>query len=170
MTTLAPEILRQRFMIEGYYDISVDEGVFVPEGTSLTTQLFNFQKNKQRFAFVVDEYGDILGLVTLEDILEEIVGEFTTDASSAYTAILAQEDGTYLVEGSTTVREFNRILPWKLSSKGPKTLNGIIIEHLQMIPEVGTCCMIGNIPIEVVQVQDNRVKSVKVMPPIKDED
>ena len=146
---------------------ALDEGFFIPEGTNLTTQLINFQKSKQRLAFVVDEYGDIIGLITLEDILEEIVGEFTTDIASVYTAIFAQDDGTYLVEGSTTIREFNRIVPWKLSSHGPKTINGLIIEHLQMIPEVGTCCMIENIPIEVVHVQDNRIKSVKVMKPLE---
>lgn len=147
---------------------SLEEALFVPQGTSLTTQMINFQKNKERFALVVDEYGDIQGLITLEDILEEIVGEFTTNMSAAYTSILAQEDGSYLVEASTTIREFNRIANWKLPTDSTnKTVNGLIIEYLQAIPEVGTCCLIGgNIPIEVVQVQDNRIKTIKILPPI----
>ncbi|MGD9591544.1 MAG: transporter associated domain-containing protein, partial [Candidatus Berkiella sp.] len=102
-----------------------------------------------------------------EDILEEIVGEFTTTMAAVYTSIHAQEDGSYLVEGSTAVREFNRAAAWKLPIDGPKTLNGLVIEQLQNIPEVGTCCLIhGNIPIEVVQVQDNRIKTIKVLPPL----
>jgi len=145
---------------------ALDDPFFIPEGTSLTKQLFNFQKNKERFALVVDEYGDLLGLITLEDILEEIVGEFTTDMAATYTAILAQEEGSYLVEGSTLIREFNRMAPWKLPSEGPKTINGLVTEALQMIPQVGTCCLINHIPIEVVQVQDNRIKSVKIFPPL----
>lgn len=149
---------------------SLDEPFFVPEGTSLTKQMVNFQQSKQRFALVVDEYGDIQGLITLEDILEEIVGEFTTNMSAAFTSILVQEDGSYLVEGSTTVREFNRRVKWKLPIDGPKTVNGLVTEQLQDIPEVGTCCMIGgNIPIEVIQVQDNRIKTIKISPPINKE-
>lgn len=145
---------------------SLGEAFFIPTGTSLTKQLINFQHSKERFALVVDEYGDIMGLVTLEDILEEIVGEFTTDMSEAYMAILAQDDGSYLVEGSITIREFNRIVDWKFPPSDAKTMNGIVIEHLQTIPEEGTCCLLGNIPIEVVHVQDNRIKTVKVFPPI----
>ncbi len=146
---------------------SLDPAFFIPQSTSLTNQLINFQQSKQRFAMVVDEYGEILGIITLEDILEEIVGEFTTNMSAAYTSIHAQEDGSYLVEASTTIREFNRWAHWKLPSQGPKTVNGLVIEYLQSIPEVGTCCLInGNIPIEVVQVQDNRIKTIKVLPPL----
>ncbi len=147
---------------------ALDEAFFIPQSTSLTNQLINFQRNKQRFAMVVDEYGDIIGVITLEDILEEIVGEYTTNMSSAFTSILAQEDGSYLVEASTPVREFNRTAAWKLPVEGAKTVNGLVIEQLQTIPEVGTCCLIGgNIPIEVVQVQDNRIKTIKILPPIK---
>lgn len=148
---------------------ALDEPLFIPEGTTLTKQMVNFQKTKERFALVVDEYGDILGLITLEDILEEIVGEFTTNMSEAYTAILVQPDGSYLVDGATTIRECNRFIAWKLPTDGPKTINGLVIDHLQMIPEASTCCLIGNIPIEVVQVQDNRIKSVKISPPIQKE-
>lgn len=147
---------------------ALEEALFVPQGTSLTTQMINFQKTKQRFALVVDEYGDIQGLITLEDILEEIVGEFTTNMSAAYTSIFLQADGSYLVEASTSIREFNRIADWKLpTDSANKTINGLVIEYLQSIPEVGTCCLIGgNIPIEVVQVQDNRIKTIKILPPI----
>lgn len=145
---------------------SLNQAFFIPTGTSLTKQLINFQHSKERFALVVDEYGDIMGLVTLEDILEEIVGEFTTDMSEAYMAILAQEDGSYLVEGSITIREFNRVKDWKFPPSDAKTMNGLVIEHLQTIPEEGTCCLLGNIPIEVVHVQDNRIKTIKVFPPI----
>lgn len=147
---------------------SLDEAFFVPQSTSLTTQMINFQRNKRRFALAVDEYGEIVGVITLEDILEEIVGEFTTDVSTAFTSIFEQEDGSYLVEGSTTIRDFNRMADWKLPTSGSKTINGLVIEQLQTIPEVGTCCLInGNIPIEVVQVQDNRIKTIKILPPIK---
>lgn len=142
----------------------LDDPFYVPEGTSLTQQLFNFQKNKERFALVVDEYGDILGLITLEDILEEIVGEFTTNVSSAYAAILPQPDGSYLVEGSTTIREFNQVSNWDLPTDGPKTINGLLIDYLETIPDAGTCCLIDTIPMEVVKVQDNRIKAVKIFP------
>ncbi|MBN9287812.1 MAG: magnesium/cobalt efflux protein [Gammaproteobacteria bacterium 39-13] len=158
---------REEFNEENLME-SLDEAFFVPQGTPLTKQMINFQRNKQRFAMVVDEYGDIIGLITLEDILEEIVGDFTTDMATAFTSILEQEDGSYLVEGSTTIREFNRHGAWKLPTSGPKTINGLVIEQLQEIPEVGTCCLIGgNIPIEVVQVQDNRIKALKIFPPIE---
>lgn len=145
---------------------AMDEAFFIPQGTTLTKQLLNFQKSKQRFALVVDEYGDILGLVTLEDILEEIVGEYTTNVSESYASIVHQEDGSYLMDGSTSIRECNRIMDWKLPTDGPKTINGLVLEYLQMIPEPGTCCLINKIPVEVVQVQDNRIKTIKVLPPL----
>lgn len=144
----------------------IDKPVYVPEGTTLTQQLLHFQKNKERFSLVVDEYGDILGLITLEDILEEIVGEFTTNVASSYTSILPQADGTYLVEGSTTIKEFNHAIPWHLPMDGPKTLNGLLLEYLETIPEAGTCCLIHGIPMEVVQLQENRIKAVKIFPPL----
>ena len=147
-------------------DIARD-AYFIPEGTSLHTQLLNFQRQKRRIALVVDEYGDILGLVTLEDILEEIVGEFTTDSSTTMRGIHPQEDGSFLVDGSLTIRELNRLTEWGFPTDGPKTLNGLIIEHMEVIPEPGTSLLISGYPIEVVQTSANSVKTVKVYPALR---
>jgi Mg2+/Co2+ transporter CorB len=143
------------------------EAYFVPEGTSLHTQLLNFQRQKRRIALVVDEYGDILGLVTLEDILEEIVGEFTTDSSATMRGIHPQEDGSFLVDSGLTVRELNRLTDWGFPTDGPKTLNGLIIEHMEFIPEPGTSLLIAGYPVEVVQTSVNAVKTVKVYPALR---
>jgi Mg2+/Co2+ transporter CorB len=140
------------------------EPYFIPEGTPLNTQLLNFQRQKQRIGLVVNEYGDILGLVTVEDILEEIVGEFTTNLSSATKEIHPQEDGTYLIDGSANIRELNKLLHWHLPTDGPKTLNGLVIEYLEAIPEPGTSLRIAGYTIEVVQSSDNAVKVAKVRP------
>ena len=147
-------------------DIARD-AYFIPEGTSLHTQLLNFQRQKRRIALVVDEYGDILGLVTLEDILEEIVGEFTTDSSTTMRGVHPQEDGSFLVDGSLTIRELNRLTEWGFPTDGPKTLNGLIIEHMEVIPEPGTSLLISGYPIEVVQTSANSVKTVKVYPTLR---
>lgn len=143
---------------------AMDEPYFVPEGTSLHTQLLNFQQNKRRFALVVDEYGDVLGLVTLEDILEEIVGEFTTGGTSIATDVQPQEDGSFLVDGSVNLRDLNRMLHWDLPTEGPATLNGLILETLETIPEDGVSVLISGHPIEVVQVKDNAVKTARIGP------
>lgn len=140
------------------------EAYFVPEGTSLHTQLLNFQRQKRRIALVVDEYGDIQGLVTLEDILEEIVGEFTTDAASTLRDVHPQDDGSFLVDGGASVRELNRLMEWELPTDGPKTLNGLIIEHLESIPESGTSLLIAGYPVEIVQISANAVKTAKIYP------
>ena len=142
----------------------VREPYFVPEGTPLNTQLLNFQRQKRRIGLVVDEYGDIQGLVTLEDILEEIVGEFTTDPAAAHKDIHLQEDNTYLVDAGISVRELNRVLKWTLPTRGPKTLNGLVIEYLETIPEPGTSLLLHGYPIEVVQTSQNAVKTVKIDP------
>jgi Mg2+/Co2+ transporter CorB len=143
------------------------EAYFIPEGTSLHTQLLNFQRQKRRIALVVDEYGDILGLVTLEDILEEIVGEFTTDAASTLRDIHPQEDGSFLLDGGASVRELNRLMEWELPIDGPKTLNGLIIEHLESIPEPGTSLLIAGYPVEIVQTSANAVKTAKIYPALR---
>ena len=142
----------------------IREGYYVPTGTPLNTQLLNFQHERRRNAMVVNEYGDILGLVTLEDILEEIVGEFTTDPSATRKDVQTKEDGTYLIDGSITIRELNKILDWKLPIEGPKTLNGLIIEYLEHIPEPGTSMMLDNYPIEIIQTTKNAVKTVLINP------
>ena len=137
---------------------------FIPEGTPLNTQLLNFRKEKRRNGFVVDEYGDILGLVTLEDILEEIVGEFTTDTASEHRTIYAQADGSYIIDGAITLRELKRKVGWELPTHGPNTLSGLIIDYLQVIPQSGTSLLLASYPIEVIQVEDNMVKTVKISP------
>ncbi len=142
----------------------VREAYFIPEGTPLNTQLLNFQQQRERTGLVVDEYGDILGLVTLDDILEEIVGEFTTDPAMAHRAIHPQPDGTYLVDCSVGVRELNRALSWSLPTEGPKTLNGLVMEYLETIPEPGTTFLLEGQPIEVVQTGEHAVKTVRIDP------
>ncbi len=139
----------------------VREPYYVPEGTSLPAQLRNFQKRKQRMGLVVDEYGDIQGLVTLEDILEEIVGDFTTDGSPS-PSFQREADGSYLLEGSLSLRELNRRLHWQLPVDGARTLSGLIIEHLDTIPEFPVSLRIGPYIIEVVQMRDNTVRSARV--------
>jgi Mg2+/Co2+ transporter CorB len=135
---------------------------FIPEGTPLTTQLLNFRKNKRRMGFVVDEYGDIQGLVTIEDILEEIVGEFTSDPTTLRQDFYRDSDGSYLVNGSTHIRVINRNLSVKLPVDGPKTLNGLILEHMEFIPEAGTSLKINDYPIEIMQIKNNMVKTVRL--------
>jgi Mg2+/Co2+ transporter CorB len=145
-------------------ELIMREGYFIPEATPLNTQLLNFQSQRRRIGLVVDEYGDILGLVTLDDILEEIVGEFTTDPSTSSKDIHPQEDGTFLVDGSANIRELNRIMQWQLPTDGPKTLNGMITEYLETIPEAGTSLLLEGYPIEIVQTSTNTVKTVRIDP------
>jgi Mg2+/Co2+ transporter CorB len=137
---------------------------FVPEGTPLNTQLLNFQRKKSRIGLVVDEYGDIQGLVTLEDILEEIVGEFTTDFAAISKDIQIEKDGSIIIDGSATIREINRSLNWEMPTDGPKTLNGIILEHLESIPQAGTGLRLAGYPMEILQIKTNMVKSVRIWP------
>jgi Mg2+/Co2+ transporter CorB len=139
---------------------------FVPSGTPLNTQLLNFQRDKRRLAFVVDEYGDIQGLVTLDDILEEIVGEFTTDpATMMHKDVHPDSDGSFVVNASTTVRALNRSMRWNLPTDGPKTLNGLIVEFLETIPEPGTTLKMSEYMLEVLQTGDNAIKTVRIRPP-----
>ncbi|TVP89508.1 MAG: HlyC/CorC family transporter [Pseudomonadaceae bacterium] len=138
------------------------EPYFIPESTPLHTQLFNFQKQKRRIAIVVDEYGDVIGLVTLEDILEEIVGEFTTDMMLLSPDVHPQNDGSYVIDAGASVRDINRQLQWTLPEDGPKTLNGLITEHLEHIPEASVCLSIGPYRMEILQTKDNMVKNVRI--------
>ncbi len=135
---------------------------FIPEGTPLSKQLLNFQREKQRFGLVVDEYGDLLGLVTLADVLEEIVGEFTTDPADSIPDVQPQEDGSYLVAGSANIRELVRVYHWELPTDGPRTINGLLLEQLEDIPQPGTSLLIEGYPVEVLQIQDNAVKTVRI--------
>ncbi len=138
------------------------EPYYVPESTPLHSQLLNFQRSKRRNGLVVDEYGVIQGMVTLEDILEEIVGEFTTDIQTFNLEIHAQDDGTYIIDGTANIRDINRQLHWQLPSDSAKTLNGLILEHLQDIPEAGTSLRIGQYAIEITQTGDNAVKTARI--------
>ncbi|MBD3658167.1 MULTISPECIES: HlyC/CorC family transporter [Marinobacter] len=140
------------------------EPYFIPESTPLNTQLINFQKSRRRFGIVVDEYGDVLGLATLEDILEEIVGEFTTDYAATSPDIIPQDDGTFIVDGAAALRTINKSLGWKLPTDGPKTLNGLITETLESIPETNVCLKVKGHRIEVLQIKDNVVKAAIVHP------
>ncbi len=142
---------------------AADPPYFIPETTPLNIQILNFRKMKRRSCFVVDEYGDILGLVTMEDILEEIVGEFTTDIAALSRDISPQEDGSVIVDASLTLRHLNRLMSWSLPLIGPKTLSGLIIEHLGYIPPPDCCLMLNNYRIEILKVSDNTIKAVKMI-------
>ncbi|MEI6895540.1 MAG: CNNM domain-containing protein [Colwellia sp.] len=143
----------------------VRELYFIPEGTPLNIQLLKFQHAKERLGLVVDEYGDIQGLVTLEDILEEIVGDFTTTMTpTASDEVKLQPDGSYLVDGSANIRDINKEMSWQLPTDGPKTLNGLIIEYLEEIPKSNISVRISGYPIEIIEVAGNMIKLVRVMP------
>lgn len=144
---------------------AVREIYFIPEGTSLNTQLLKFQQNKERIGLVVDEYGDIQGLVTLEDILEEVVGDFTTTQTPTPSdEVTVQSDGSVLVDGSANIRDLNKEMGWELPTEGPKTLSGLIVEYLEDIPESQLSLKIANYPMEVMEVKENMIKIVKIYP------
>ena len=154
-------LAKQSFSQEALTEL-VEEAYFVPEGTPLSTQLIQFQRRRNRIAMVVDEYGDIQGIVTLEDILEEIVGEFTTDPAHAEDDAVRVSSDTWMVNGTANIRELNRSLDWTLPTDGPKTINGLILEQLETIPEPATCLKIAGYPIEIVAIDDNRIRSVRI--------
>jgi Mg2+/Co2+ transporter CorB len=139
-----------------------DEAYFIPESTKLTTQLLNFKKMRSRFAIVVDEYGEVQGLVTLEDILEEIVGDFTTNEADRIEEVIAQNDGSFLIDGTATIREINKATQWDLPLNGPKTMNGMVLEQLESIPDGNVSFNINNFKFETVEINGNRVKKVAV--------
>lgn len=143
---------------------AVAEPFYIPEGTSLQRQLINFQKTQNRIGLVVDEYGIVLGIVTIGDILEEIVGEFTTDVASNISEIHPQADGAYLIDGTAHLRHINHALSWKLPLDGPKTLSGLIIEYLEIIPENNICVSAYAYRFETVQISGNMVRVAKVSP------
>jgi Mg2+/Co2+ transporter CorB len=141
---------------------------FVPAGTPLFTQLRNFQRGRRRLALVVDEYGELQGLVTLEDLLEEMVGEFTTQAPSDMGYLRREADGSWLAEGSVLLRHLNRTLGLSLPLDGPKTLNGLLLEQFEDIPEAGVSLKLGDVPVEIVQTQDRAVKMARIYLPAAD--
>lgn len=144
---------------------AVRELYFIPEGTPLNIQLLKFQHAKERLGLVIDEYGDIQGLVTLEDILEEIVGDFTTTMTPTTSdEVTKQPDNSYLVDGSATIRDINKEMNWHFPTTGPKTLNGLILEHLEDIPEANLSVRVAGYPVEIIDVTDNMIKTVRVMP------
>jgi Mg2+/Co2+ transporter CorB len=164
MKRVAHELARGTLTRERLIEIARNrEPYYVPEGTPLNVQLSNFQRNRRRLAFVVNEYGDIEGLVTLEDILEEIVGEFTSDpATITHKDIHTERPGVYIVNASATIRALNRALQWDLPTDGPKTVNGLLVERLEAIPEPGTMLKVDGYAFEVLQTGDNTIKTVRV--------
>jgi Mg2+/Co2+ transporter CorB len=167
MKRVARELARGTFSRERLIELARGrESYFIPEGTPLNVQLTQFQRNRRRHAFVVNEYGDIEGLVTLEDILEEIVGEFTTDpATITHKDVHTEKPGVFIVNASATIRALNRALGWQLPTGGPKTVNGLLLEHLETIPDPGTMVRVGNYEFEVLQIADNAIRTVRVRPP-----
>jgi Mg2+/Co2+ transporter CorB len=163
MKRVAQELARGTLTREKIVEIARSrEPYFVPEGTALNTQLAHFQRNRRRLAFVVNEYGNIEGLVTLEDILEEIVGEFTTDpATVLHKDIHVERPGVFIVNASATIRALNRALQWQLPTDGPKTVNGLLLERLETFPDPGTALRVGDWQFEVLQVGDNTIKTVR---------
>ena len=164
MKRVAHELARGTLTRDRLVEIARNrEPYFVPEETALNVQLSQFQRNRRRLAFVVNEYGDIEGIVTLEDILEEIVGEFTTDpASITHKDIHVERPGVFIVNASATIRALNRALQWQLPTDGPKTLNGLLLEQLEMIPDPGTALKVGPYQFEILQIADNAIKTVRV--------
>jgi len=144
---------------------AADEIYYIPEGTPLNTQLVKFQRNKEKAGVVVDEYGDIKGLITIEDILEEIVGDFTTSMSpSLAEEVMPQNDGSVLIEGSASVREINKAFNWQLPEQEARTINGMLLEALEEIPVIATRVQIGLYNVDILDVQDNMIKQVRITP------
>jgi Mg2+/Co2+ transporter CorB len=169
-------VLHSRDLVRALIDAEFDRAeleslvqppYYIPEGTPLNLQLANFQRERRRSGLVVDEYGDILGMITLIDLLEEIVGQFSSDPADRIASVQPQDDGSYLVDGAANVRDLVRSQRWALPTTGPRTLNGLILEHLEAVPDPGTSLMIAGYPIEVLQVQDNMVKVARVAPALR---
>jgi Mg2+/Co2+ transporter CorB len=157
LTELVRGELTQSILLE-----RIREPYFVPEGTPLNKALLNFQQHRRRSAFVVDEYGDVQGLITTQDILREIVGELT---SAVDIGVTKESDRSYVVDASANVRQLNRVMNWNLPTDGPKTLNGLIVEQLETIPETGTGVTVADYPIEILDASEHGIKTVRVFPP-----
>jgi Mg2+/Co2+ transporter CorB len=161
---LLPELARgeltQALLLE-----RIREPYFVPEGTPLTKQLLNFQQHRRRSAFVVDEYGDVQGLITTQDIVNELVGELDHDSTAVDIGVTKESDRSYVVDASANVRQLNRVMNWNLPTDGPKTLNGLIVEQLETIPETGTGVTVADYPIEILDASEHGIKRVRVFTP-----
>lgn len=157
-----PRILNEKEITKESLISIMKDCYFVPSGTPLHVQMLNFQRKRRRFGIVVDEYGLIQGVVTLEDILEEIVGEFTTDIQTHNLDIQSHVNGYYLIDCSANIRDINRELDWKLPSEGPKTLNGLLLENLEYIPKSGTTLKIDNYLVEITQVSESAIKMARI--------
>ncbi len=161
---LLPELSRgeltQALLLE-----RIRDAYFVPEGTPLTKQLLNFQQHRRHSAFVVDEYGDVPGLITTQDIVNELVGELDHDSSAVDLGITKESDRSYVVDASANVRQLNRVMNWNLPTDGPKTLNGLIVEQLETIPESGTGVTVADYPIEILDASEHGIKRVRVFAP-----
>jgi Mg2+/Co2+ transporter CorB len=161
---LLPELARgeltQALLLE-----RIRDAYFVPEGTPLTKQLLNFQQHRRRSAFVVDEYGDVQGLITTQDIVKELVGELDHDSSAVDLGITKESDRSYVIDASANVRQLNRVMNWNLPTDGPKTLNGLIVELLETIPESGTGVTVADYPIEILDTSEHGIKRVRVFAP-----
>jgi Mg2+/Co2+ transporter CorB len=161
---LLPELARgeltQALLLE-----RIREPYFVPEGTPLNKQLLNFQQHQRRSAFVVDEYGDVQGLITTQDIVNELVGELDRDSSAEHLGVTKESDLSYVVDASANVRQLNRVMNWNLPTDGPKTLNGLIVEQLETIPESGTGVTVADYPIEILDTSEHGIKRVRVFAP-----
>ena len=144
---------------------NLEEPYFVPEGTPLNKQLFSFHNLTHKFAFVVDEYGDVQGLITTEDIVREIVGEFGADPGPTDVEITKDSERSYVVDASANVRQLNRLMSWNFPTDGPKTLNGLIVEQLETIPSSGTGVTVADYPIEILSTTEHGIKKVRVFPP-----
>ncbi len=167
--TVVTQLAQNRLNLESLMK-AIRQPYFIPEGTALTQQLLEFQERERRMGLVVDEYGDIQGLVTLDDILEEIVGEYTTEGGTRQKRMRQQENGTWIIDGATTVRMLNRRLDWNLSTAGAKTVNGMILEQLESIPDGRTSLRIGDQIFTIVDMVDKRIRKVMVKPVVEDDD
>jgi Mg2+/Co2+ transporter CorB len=155
------KIIDKKGLDRGALEREMEEPYYIPESTPLTTQLMNFQQKKHRLAVVVDEYGQVMGLVALEDILEEIVGDFTSNMAETEETILPQRDGSYIITGTASIREVNKTLDWQLPTNGPRTLSGLILENLESFPDANAGLSIDDYRLEILELEGNVVRAVR---------
>jgi Mg2+/Co2+ transporter CorB len=159
----ANHLLRSKKVTHGAIKRFAETPYFIPESTTLTNQLLNFKKTRKKFAVVVDEYGEVQGLITLEDILEEIVGDFTTNTADDIEEIVARDNGVYIINGAATIREINKATGWELPTDGPKTLNGLALEQLESIPDGNVSFSLDGYRFETEQINETMIKQFAVI-------